>query len=482
MNRATDTRNSSGKLPSFLGEDADEATTSGARNVGSTDTSGEYEDDYEDTDSDESAGYDDYESDEAYGEQDAGEEEQDEDDQDSGLEPAPRATSRNIRRRQKVPAVRPAGGLGMTFGAFTTIAGLVTAALPAATAAMASVVAPHTVTLLGLAVFAIAAGRRRSSQLQARLMEMEVQGQQTADELRDTLAQLLAGHNGTNSTNSNADSAADMQHVMLSLQRQDQKINNLTKAIKMYGKPLMEIAGQGTELAGSVAQVRSLTEGAAESNRQAINRVEQLVRSSSGKNDLGDLPEQVGKLQVSLAAMSQRLEDNEVRKSLVRVEDATTQLRSHLETLLTGETVKSATAELQTSLTKATAELSNGIKQLQDGNLAGLETSVRDIQRELSGLATGMSQVQAAVKSGARVAQAPQPTAPEATATSQAAKVQSANNPSSSNPGSDNPGSSAAAGTTATAEVETAGYSTGKRKTTGKNVLGAIAKLKQMKG
>lgn len=477
MNRATDTRNSPGTLPSFLGEDADEATTSGARSASSADSSGEYEHDYEDTDSEESEGHEDYESDEAYGEQASGEEEPDEDDEDSGFEPAPRATTRYMRRRNQVPGARPAGGLAMTFGALATIAGLVTAALPAATAAMANVIAPHTVTLVGLAVFAIAAGRRRSSQLQARLMEMAAQGQQTADELRDTLAQLLAGQNGQNGTNSNSEGAADMQHVMLSLQRQDQKINNLTKAIKMYGKPLMEIAGQGTELAGSVAQVRSLTEGAAESNRQAINRVEQLVRSSSGKNDLGDLPEQVGKLQVTLAAMSQRLEDNEVRKSLVRVEDTTTQLRSHLETLLTGESIKSATAELQTNLTKATAELSNGIKQLQDGNLAGLETSVRDIQRELSGLATGMSQVQAAIKTNARTAQAPQRTAPEATPTSQPAKAQSSNSP-----GSNHPSSSAPANTTATAAEDTDGYSTGKRKSTGKNVLGAIAKLKQMKG
>jgi BioD-like phosphotransacetylase family protein len=72
----------------------------------------------------------------------------------------------------------------------------------------------------------------------------------------------------------------ELQHVLITLQRQDEKINNLTKAIKMYGKPLMEISGQGTELAGSLAQIKTAVEAAAEVGRQANHRLESQLRST----------------------------------------------------------------------------------------------------------------------------------------------------------------------------------------------------------
>ena len=264
--------------------------------------------------------------------------------------------------------------------------------------------------------------------------------------------------------------ADDTQQLMLSLQRQDQKINNLTKAIKMYGKPLMELAGQGTELAGNVAHVKALIEGAAESTRQNVNRVEQLVRSDGGKTDLGDLPAQFEKLQISLEAISQRIEDTEVRKSLVRVEDATTQLATQLEMLQRGDNVKAATTELQQSLGHATTSLRKGLEQMCEGNLAGLETSVKDIQRELTGLATAMLQVQAAMNSGAHVA----------ANASQAAPVQAAASAAATTPSSANT-SNHAAPPAAADDNDANGYTTGERKSGGMNVLGAIAKLKRMK-
>jgi predicted nucleic acid-binding Zn-ribbon protein len=288
----------------------------------------------------------------------------------------------------------------MMFGATLTITGLITAVLPAATATLAAVIAPQTITLIGLAVFAIATSQRRTSRLQLRLQTLETDRNSADDELRDTLAQIL---HGQDSQEMNA-AADDTQQLLLSLQRQDQKINNLTKAIKMYGKPLMELADQGTELASNVAHVKALIEGAAESTRQNVNRVEQLVRSDGGKTDLGDLPAQFEKLQISFEAISQRIEDTEVRKSLVRVEDATTQLATQLEMLQRGDNVKAATTELQQSLGHATTGLKKGLEQMCEGNLAGLETSIKDIQRELAGLATAMSQVQAAMNSGAHVA------------------------------------------------------------------------------
>lgn len=458
MNRPSDTRNSAGNLPSFLGPDSDETTDVQTASVDTEDAATHYEDaESEDLENED---YEEYDEDVV-----------DEEVEEESYEPPAAAAPRTTYRRSAARSVPVAGGMTMMLGAALTITGIVTAALPAATAALAAVIAPQTITLVGLAAFAIGTSQRRTSRVQQRLHELETERQSVDDEIRDTLAQIVQGQaNGNHGAN--GAEAGDTQQMMLSLQRQDQKINNLTKAIKMYGKPLMEIAGQGTELAGSVAQVKTLVEGSAETNRQGINRVEQLVRSGSGKSDLGELPQQIDKLQVSLAAISQRIEDTEVRKSLVRVEDATTELSNQLQALQRGENVKAATSELQQSLDQATAGLQKGLAEMREGNLSGLETSVRDIQRELAGMATTMTQVQAAVKNGIPVAKGAAAAAPAATAQAPAATPAS--------PAAPTPAPAAAA--SGDDDKQGSGYATGKRTSGGKNVLGAIAKLKQMKG
>ncbi len=467
MNRSSDTRNSSGKLPSFLGPDADETSETKASSVESEDAATHYDGAQSEDQDDED--YSDYDEDVL---DEGSEDEEDEEDEtfDEPVAVAPRLA----RRRYQASTVPLAGGMSMAMGAALTITGLVTAALPAATAALAAVIAPQTITLLGLAGFAIGTSQRRTSRVQRRLQALESQRTSVDDELRDTLAQILDGQGQGGQQSNNAESG-DTQQLMLSLQRQDQKINNLTKAIKMYGKPLMEIAGQGTELAGSVSQVKTLVEGGTEATRQTVNRVEQLVRSGSGKTELGELPAQIEKLQVSLAAIAQRIEDTEVRKSLVRVEDATTKLATQLETLQRGENVKAAATELQNSLEQATTGLQKGLQQMREGNLNGLETSVKDIQRELSGLATSMSQVQAAVRSGVQVTTS----APQAAPATQAG---TGTNTTTSKTYPAAPSASAAGSGKAADATGDNGYGTGKRTSGGKNVLGAIAKLKQMKG
>lgn len=472
MNRSTDTSNSASDLPGFLSSD-EETTDNTASDAVTTEDETTY---YEDAQSEEDAS-DEHASDEV---DDEGYDEDDYDDTDvedeSDSQPrARRTTARSTRSRQAAPS--PAGGgMMLAIGWLAAIAGVALAFVPETAAAMSKFIEPQILIVLGVALVAIASGKRRTSLVQQRLELMEAQQNDADDELRDMFAEFVQNTN----TNTNVSGEVpDAQQMMLSLQRQDQKINNLTKAIKMYGKPLMEIAGQGTELAGSVAQVKSLVEGAAESTRQAVNRVEQQVRSSSDATDLGDLPQQIGKLEVSLAAMAQRLEDSEVRKSLVRLEDMSKELGSQLEDLSRGEAVKTSATELQDKLDKATTRLSESIAQLRDGNVSGLESSVRDIQRELAGLATGMSQVQAAVKNGVK-----------ASGGAAAAATQPSAQPSGQQ---STPAAAAASGTAAAANAPAApsgdnkksdggGYATGERKVASKNVLGAIAKLKQMKG
>ncbi|MCA3010246.1 MAG: hypothetical protein INH34_17875 [Phycisphaerales bacterium] len=333
---------------------------------------------------------------------------------------------------------------------------------------------------------------RRHAFLQQRLNAAEAARNATLEAMQQELRTLLAAR-----PTEGAVDGDQHQHLLLAVQRQDDKVNNLTKAIKMYGKPMMEIANQGTELAGSLAAVKTLVEGGTEASRQALARMETQLRTQQTaiKQDVGDLQQgllklstkvdqvggkgdgslapvqqKLGQIEVSLAAIAQRLEDSEVRKSLLRLEEVAAKERETLQQLLRGDAVQKASTDLQGQLDRATRGLTEGLTQLRDNNLGGLETAVREIQREVTGVATTVAQINAAVKSGARAAAAPAAT----TATAPSAAPAAA-------PATPAPTANPAPAAAAAPAGEGGGYQTGTRATTSKNVLGAIAKLKQMK-
>lgn len=410
MSRSTDTRNFTEDYPSFLDSDQEPGRDENFQEFESDDDTNNYvdaesgdvcEDDYDENDY----------------------EEHHLDDEAASYDPLTRPTSRSSRRRYQAATKWSTGAVLMATGLLAAATGAATAFLPEAAAVIAKIIEPQILAILGLSLVAIASGMRRTSLLQQRLDLMDSRRSDLDDELRDTLAHLADG--ATPATGE----APDLHHLMLSLQRQDQKINNLTKAIKMYGKPLMEIAGQGTELAGSMGQVKALIEGAAESTRQAVNRVEQQVRSSNNTAEIGAIPGQLNKLEAAL--------DN-------------------------------ITKQFDTS----TQGLTKGIEQMRSGSLSDLESSVREVQRELSGLTTGMSQVEAAVKISANSANS---------AATAAARPAPSNTSMSTQPAEPSKAPTSQASDN-TADEPVDDYATGQRKVASKNVLGAIAKLKQMKG
>lgn len=531
MKKTSSTGKSANALPSFLGKQTTDAADQGEpvaidpdHDADDASESG-YEDEEHDYD-DAAEGADDGDYD-AYAEQDdyADDEAEDEprDDLDEDLDaPAPRRSTRgrsSSRRRSRTPAPRPEGGLALGGGMLLTIAGLVAPFVPAAAVALgAAGISAQLVVLLGVALVGIGSAQRRHGRIEQQLEQAERSRSDERESMLDSIEDLLqhlVANGGIKADDEHA--AGGVQQVLLSLQRQDQKVNNLTKAIKMYGKPLMEIANQSSDIAGRLSKVRGLIESGQETNRQALQRVGEAIQKSSKQTDLGDLPEKIGKVEVHVAAMAQRLEDTEVRKSLVRLEEtskglqqlvgdssqrieqrvdssskelqervdtsskelqerldaSSKDLQTRLEHVQRGDTVREATSSLQQRLDQATAGLEKGIVELREGNLGGLEAAVKEIQREMHGLATGLAQVQAAVKSGARTAA---PVAAAATAPAPAATA-----PSTPSPATTSAPSSPSAGS-ADANDDSGGYATGKRTTAGKNVLGAIAKLKQMKG
>lgn len=358
---------------------------------------------------------------------------------------------------------------------------------------------PQGLFVCGMVLAGAGASLRRTARLQQNLDAAEERRRAEAETLNQNLHGLLSARTSGDEPAANA--GQDLQYILLALQRQDEKLNNLTKAFKMYGKPLMEIANQGTDLAGVVSTVKNLVEANGESSRQALLRMEAQLKSPAGKQELADLQnnmlqmvkkvdalaanapsvavaplqQQVGRLEVAVAAIAQRLEDSEVRKSLLRLEEKAQKDRETLQELLRGERVQKVGAELQEKLERATRGLTDGISQLREGNLGGLENAVRDIQREVAGVATTVAQINAAVKNGARTpvaapATAPAPTAPAASPASTASSAEKPAAGPAAAPAAEKPAG------------EAGGYQTGSRSSGGKNVLGAIAKLKQMKG
>lgn len=418
-------------------------------------------------------------------------------------EPTTLASRRaNSSRRAPPPGPR-SGGFSIAAGITVMLAAAALAAVPG-TEAFAETMArfglqPATVLLLGAVLTGIGVVRRHLSTLQASLLDTHGQRSAGTDALQEGIQFLVAAQQASGERPSVAGEGLDQ--VFLTLQRQDEKINNLTKAIKMYGKPLMEISGQSAELGAAITQVRTSVDTANESMRQAAARLEGQLRSgAASKQDIAEVQEslfslaaaveaagrkpsealsleplqqQLVRIDVGVQALAQRLEDNEVRRSLMRLEDTAQKSRDEMQQLLRGETVERAAAQLQKQFDAATTKLTESLGQLRDGNLGGIETAVRDIQREVAGVATAIAHIQASVKASA--ARAAAPTAAPAPTTAPASPAPAA--PAAAPPPPPAPPAAAAAEPATGA----AAYQTGTRSTNGKNVLGAIAKLKQMK-
>ena len=306
-------------------------------------------------------------------------------------------------------------------GILVTALGAVQLFVPAAAEALAATHVPAQLAVtVGVVLFALGTSQRKVGKMQQRMDQLEQQRDARDEQLQAAMEDLL--HHTSHDDNRAVD-GPELQQALLALQRQDQKINNLTKATKMYGKPLMEIAAQCAELVGGLGQLRDQVERSASSSRDV---------------DLGDVPAQ-------LAALAKATSTLRTEASAERAE-----LKAALE--------QGGDDQLQVRLAEATTRIGDGIDQLRTQELSGLERTLREVQREVSGLATSVAQLQASARAGD-----PSPSRPAAaTATPAPAPAQPT--------------------TADTSPTNSSGYSTGARKSGGKNVLGAIAKLKQMKG
>lgn len=292
----------------------------------------------------------------------------------------------------------------------------------------------------------------------------------------------------------------ELERVLMALERQDEKVNNLTKALKMYGKPLMEIANGSADVTSQVNAMRTQVQTLEQSLQKLstgtpsgewTETIARKIEAMADKFSPQGLQQQLVRLEASVQSISQRLDDSEVRKSLLRLEDAEKTRSRKLEELARTDTVHQDVEKLENQIDRGLGKLGQVLEQLRNGNLGTIETSMRDMQRELAGLATAVAQIQQSVRTGGgRNAAAPtsqNQNAPQAPSTPQASQS-AAPAPSATTDANATASKPAAAPAN---PVETQGLSdaqagaaqnqTGTRATSGKNVLGAIAKLKKLK-
>ena len=413
MNRFTDPRSAAGDLPSFRG--APNPATAGAAPHEDATLEGamaaEHDDELDNDYYEECAVVEGHLEDkvvEAY-----------EEGFDDAEAPAPHAVGR--RRRSASTRAPVDGAATLALGLLVTALGAALMFVSARAEALAATHVPAQLAVtIGVVLFALGLSHRKVGKMQQRMEQIEQQRESRDEQLQAAMEDLLhhVSHDEDRATD-----GPELQQALLALQRQDQKINNLTKATKMYGKPLMEIAAQCAELVGGLGQLR-----------------EQVERSESASRDvdLGDVPAQ-------LAALAEATSTLRSEASAERAE-----LKAALE--------QGGDDQLQVRLAEATTRIGDGIDQLRTQELSGLESTLRDVQREVSSLATSVAQLQASARTGDQASSRPA----AATATPAPAPAQPT--------------------TGDAATSKSSGYSTGARKSGGKNVLGAIAKLKQMKG
>ncbi len=446
---------------------------------------------------------------------------------DDFVEPTPLA-SRQKRRARGAPKLTTTGGRSTRIvGLACLLGGIATTVLDGQGRLPASLSAwgydSSILLAIGTVAYVIGVMRRQVALSQVRIDALSFQQQEAQLDMQANL-QYLVEQQQIHAEKPPAQ-GEELERVLVALQRQDEKVNNLSRALKMYGKPLMEIANQGADVAAQVNQLKGHIEALLGAMQQGFTRVETAARSHAvdlgpleertmqtaeelrrGLQSIGErlpnaqaqqqLQQQLVRVEAGIQAMSQRFDDSEVRKSLVRLEDTTKVHSKKFDELARTDAVHAETQRLERQLDGAIAKLSTTVEQVRSKNLGGLETSVRDIQRELSSLATSVAYIQQAVKSGARVTaaaptgQTPPPAASPATVTATAP----APTPTLARSNASEPTAPPAktTPTAPTAAVDTTGLNdaqagvaqnqTGSRASTSKNVLGAIAKLKKLKG
>ena len=319
---------------------------------------------------------------------------------------------------------------------------------------------PGLLLVMGVIVSLVASVRRQQNSGQSRIATLEAM---VADNEQYTSQALdyLVGMQEQQDARRPA-SGEELDQVLHTLSQQGAKITNITKALKMYGKPLVEVNKQLTELdiktkavAAGVADMRPRVTELQENLQPAVERLEPTIRSV-GESVNEDLQQSIRDVATS--------RNRELLSAIEELRCTTAADATKVHDLLAGldlgqllESVEQLGASLTSELTKNLTD--------RDG---AMDTTLFDgIQSQLDELRRSVGELPSAVRSLIPVA---------ATASAPVAAATPAPAPTAPAPSSTLPeqGSGDAPGGLAHSI-------SGENKSQGKNVLGAIAKLRRMR-
>lgn len=323
-----------------------------------------------------------------------------------------RARRRQLREARHSPAgklLTPAGLFVLTLGTAATAAGI--AAPDAVGSALDTArqvgLTPFTIVAIGFACFGLGLVRKQVAQHE--------HGVQT------TLVDLQNRLDGLGAPNDDDEAVVErLDRVLVSLERQLEKINNLTRATKMYGKPLVDISKQISDLGNQLGDVCELPQ-----KLESMEDPEQEER-------IHDLSRIARGTQAAVRELHEELGPNLAN----RIDSLAAQVAA--------QAVEGAAVD--------TTEFTEGL----DG-----------VRRELQALSTAIARVDSRVGRAAAAAPTAAPATAPAAPTPQAATSESTGAPAASS-GPDQSG--------------LASKIAGSRPAGGKGVLSAIEKLKSMRG
>lgn len=264
--------------------------------------------------------------------------------------------------------------------------------------------APAPVLLVGVVLLAVAGLRRRlhgQQQAAAHLHELSASVLEHFEHQSGQLGYLVDAE--VSRADDDHHVAEDVQQAIHLIQRQDEKIANLTKATKMYGKPLLEITNQISDSGHQVTEVARTLNTVKVIIEQATGRLENAVRAGSRQTGAEDfdkiesalrrLDEAQRELSHRMIARSDALKDEVTeagRRTLARVD----KLREELDELL-GSASKSMSSSLEERLTdglRKTAEalssdvghLANAVRGTGEKVTTTLDKRLGDALREMA--------------------------------------------------------------------------------------------------
>ncbi len=389
---------------------------------------------------------------------------------ESQITTAARPRRRHRQSRQAIPTGRGgaamvfAGGLMMTAGFALAIATITAPArLQPVIDNLGDVgLSPGLMVTLGVVLALVAQLTTRIQVFQGQMVEY-VESARESNDLTGTNLEFLVDAQEQSDARRPA-SGEELDQVLMTLTRQDEKINNLTKALKMYGKPLVEVSRHVAEVAARTKSANSdlsalkqaVQSGLDKTTHKIIDDVASIVADIPTDNGADEVVKSVSNLDARMQRELAQLSSNQADSS-VFVDEARaigSQLTKEITQLLDSQGDRQDSA---------------GLSALR-ADMGALQEAVKGLTSAVSSSESSRAQAPAPQPAMATAATAPTPVTPTPVAQTPVAPTTAAT-----------PSPAPAAGKSKGGPGGLANSISGKTKTEGKGVLSAIAKLKKMR-